>query len=155
MNETSASIAGREVADAVIAKFYPELIPEIQPVIQQPAPQSEEVPSQPPPFDFRAEMHTTRVVADELLQKGEILKAEAYMESRREFFWQNGYQIRRLNQAYFAFHGAYADQPGGAAGEDPVGPAVRLLRANSSTLRSFLDAISTMVSFSELLAVVE
>jgi hypothetical protein len=155
MNETTASIAGREIADAVIAKFYPALIPEIEPGLQQPAPQSEEVPLQPPPFDFRAEMHTTRVVADEFLKKGEILKAEAYMESRREFFWQNGYQIRRLNQAYFAFHGAYADQPGGAAGEDPVGPAVRLLRANSVTLRSFLDAISAMVSFSELLAVVE
>ena len=42
------------------------------------------------------------------------------MEARREIFWQNGYAIRKLNQAYFAFYGAYADIPGGPAGEDPV-----------------------------------
>ena len=49
------------------------------------------------------------------------------MEQRRQLFVENGYYIRKLNQAYFAFYGAYADVPGGAAGEDPVGPAVRAL----------------------------
>ena len=85
---------------------------------------------QPPPpvFDFRAEMHQTRVTADRLLAEGKIDQAETYMELRRRFLWDNGYHIRKLNQAYFAFYGAYADQPGGAAGEDPVGAAVRLLR---------------------------
>ncbi len=62
------------------------------------------------------------------LPQGKIDEAETYMEQRRQLFWQNGYLIRKLNQAYFAFHGAYADVPGGAAGEDPVGPAVRALR---------------------------
>ena len=45
--------------------------------------------------------------------------------------------MRKLNQAYFAFYGAYADQPGGAAGEDPVGPAVRALRERSQGLADF------------------
>ena len=67
-------------------------------------------------------MHKTRVHVDELLAEGKIDEAEAYMEQRRQIFVQNGYYIRRLNQAYFAFYGAYADVPGGAAGEDPVGP---------------------------------
>ena len=105
----------------------------------------------PPPFDFRAEMRTTRVRADELLAAGKIDEAEAYMEARRQFFWDNGYAIRKLNQAYFAFFGAYADVPGGAAGEDPVGPAVRALREQSASLADFLNAISWMNSYEDLL----
>ena len=103
------------------------------------------------PFDFRAEMHATRVRADDLLAAGKIDEAEAYMEARRQFFWDNGYAIRKLNQAYFAFFGAYADVPGGAAGEDPVGPAVRALREQSDSLADFLNTISWMNSFEDLL----
>jgi hypothetical protein len=103
-----------------------------------------------PTFDFRAEMRETRVTADKLLAEGKIEEAEAYMEARRQVFWQHGYLIRKLNQAYFAFHGAYADQPGGAAGEDPVGPAVRALRAQSASLADFLRTIARMTSFEQL-----
>jgi len=95
-------------------------------------------------------MHTTRVTVDALLADGKVDEAEAYMETRRQVFWNNGYLIRRLNQAYFAFHGAYADSPGGAAGEDPVGPAVRALRANSPNLAAFVNRISWMTSFDQL-----
>ena len=95
-------------------------------------------------------MHETRVTADELLAEGKIEEAEAYMEARREIFWQNGYAIRKLNQAYFAFYGAYADVPGGPAGEDPVGPAVRALRAQSDSLADFVNRISWMTSFEQL-----
>jgi hypothetical protein len=59
--------------------------------------------------------------------------------------------LRKLNQAYFAFYGAYADIPGGAAGEDPVGPAVRELRAESPTLAEFIYKISRMTSYDDLL----
>ena len=83
-------------------------------------------------------MRITRETADQMLAAGKIDEAEAYMEQRRQLFWDHGYQIRKLNQAYFAFHGAYADQPGGAAGEDPVGAAVRKLRAQ----KSFTDGVS-------------
>ena len=95
-------------------------------------------------------MHATRVRADQLLSEGKINEAETYMEARRRFFWDHGYQIRKLNQAYFAFYGAYADVPGGAAGSDPVGPAVRSLRAQSRSLSDFLNRISWMTSFAEL-----
>ena len=104
----------------------------------------------PPPFDFRAEMHETRVTADRLLAKGKIDEAESYMEKRRQVFWDNGYLLRKLNQAYFAFNGAYADVPGGAAGEDPVGPAVRKLREQSDSLADFINTIGFMTSFEEL-----
>jgi hypothetical protein len=95
-------------------------------------------------------MHETRVKADELLAKGKIDEAETYMEARRQFFWENGYLLRKLNQAYFAFYGAYADVPGGAAGEDPVGPAVRALREQSASLEDFINTISWMTSFEQL-----
>ena len=77
------------------------------------------------------------------------------MEARREIFWQNGYAIRKLNQAYFAFYGAYADVPGGPAGEDPVGPAVRALREQSDSLADFVKCIAWMTSFEELQAAVK
>jgi hypothetical protein len=155
MNEPTASIAGKEIGDAVLRKYYPEYAP----ALPEPAPAAEPSPNsnptptpepQPAMFDFRAEMHTTRVTVDALLAEEKIEEAERYMESRRKLFWENGYQIRRLNQAYFAFHGAYADTPGGAAGEDPVGPAVRALREQSPSLIAFVQKISRMNSFDQL-----
>lgn len=153
MNETTASIAGNEVGTYVLQKYYPEMLasspsPDVISLHQGLLPTNRF--DDPPPFDFRAEMHETRVKADELLAAGKIEEAEAYMEQRRQVFWQNGYLIRKLNQAYFAFHGAYADVPGGAAGEDPVGPAVRALREQSDSLEDFINTIAWMTSFEQL-----
>ena len=153
MNETTASIVGGEVGNYVLQNYYSEMLPTaFKPNLV--SFNDRLLPSNkldnPPPFDFRAEMHTTRVRVDELLAEGKIEEAEAYMEHRRQVFWQNGYLLRKLNQAYFAFHGAYADVPGGAAGEDPVGPAVRALRAKSASLADFVKTIAWMTSFEEL-----
>jgi hypothetical protein len=148
MNETAAAIAGREIGHIVVERFYPELLP------PPPPPEEEIEPGEPPPppvFDFREEMRETRVTADRLLAEGDITGAEDYMEERRKVFWENGYRLRKLNQAFFAFHGAYADQPGGPAGEDPVGEAVRKLFSESPSLASFLKRIAWMTSFEELL----
>jgi len=153
MNETTASIAGGEVGTYVIQKYYPEMLASSQSgsliLLDQAFLPSNRF-DDPPPFDFRAEMHETRVTADEMLAQGKIDEAEAYMETRRQLFWENGYLLRKLNQAYFAFHGAYADVPGGAAGEDPVGPAVRALREQSDSLEDFINTIAWMTSFEEL-----
>jgi hypothetical protein len=147
MNETTADIVGTEVGGALLQHYYPE-------VAAQYAMQVQVVSLSTGPvltgFDFRAEMHTTRVHVDELLAAGKVTQAEAYMDQRRQVFWDNGYPIRKLNQAYFAFYGAYADVPGGAAGEDPVGPAVRALRAQSSSLAAFLKTIAQMSTFKQL-----
>ncbi len=157
MNETTASIAGHEIAVLVLKRYYPELAAEyaVQ-TVSTSTWLSAGLPAAPAraDFNFNAEMHLTRVHADELLAGGKITEAEAYMEQRRQFFWQNGYAIRKLNQAYFAFYGAYADVPGGAAGEDPVGPAVRALREQSATLTDFLETIARMDSFGQLLEAV-
>ena len=152
MNETTASIAGDEIGKLVMQRYYPELLAQdsTSPQLVSHLTSSTNPDKAPASFDFRAEMHTTRVHVDELLAQGKIDEAEAYMDQRRQVFWDNGYPIRKLNQAYFAFNGAYADVPGGAAGEDPVGPAVRALRAQSSSLKDFLERISQMTSFAEL-----
>jgi len=156
INETTANIAGKEIRAALIQRYYPEFVPPPP----QPVAESSEasiVESELPIFDFRAEMHETRLHVDQLLTDGKIEEAEAYMEARRHIFVENGYPIRKLNQAYFAFHGAYADIPGGAAGvvEDPVGAAVRALRAQSLSLAAFVNRISWIWSFEQLQAVVE
>lgn len=162
MNETTASIAGDEIGALVIEEFYPEFKPAASfPMLRPGSTQGLELVSlsfdRPdpgtlvrPPFDFRAQMHETRINADALLAEGKIEEAEAYMEARRQVFLQNGYLLRKINQAYFAFHGAYADVPGGAAGEDPVGPAVRTLRAQSDSLKDFINTMAWMWSFEQL-----
>jgi hypothetical protein len=103
-------------------------------------------------FDFNKEMRTTRLTADALLAAGQIEEAEAYMEQRRKLFVQNGYGLRKLNQAYFAFHGAYNATPGGApaAGRDKIGPAVQALRKRSATLGDFLRAIAALTDAREI-----
>ena len=151
MNETAASIAGKEIGRALLEKYFPEMVPPPAP----PSPANPTPASEPPAFNFSKEMHTTRVKVDQLLAEGKIEEAEKYMEQRRQFFWENGYSIRKLNQAYFAFYGAYADEPLGPAGEDPVGAAVRALRAKSPSLAQFLFTISRMTSFEQLKQAVE
>lgn len=144
MNETTASIIGREVARQVLVRYYPDFVPEpVEPISEQP-------PEDPQAFNFRAEMHETRITADRLLAEGHIEQAEQYMQERRQFIWDNGYRIRKLNQAYFAFHGAYADEPGGAAGENPVGDAVRALWDRIESPAEFLWTMSWMSDFSDL-----
>lgn len=148
INETTASIMGTEIGHRVLARYYPDLLP---PPAEAPAPEEEAPapPPEPPAFDFRAEMHRTRVEVDQLLEEGRVEEAEAYMEARREVFWEHGYRIRRLNQAYFAFFGSYADEPG-AAGEDPVGPAVRQLYEQSANLDAFLTRVASITTMEEL-----
>jgi hypothetical protein len=153
MNETTASIAGKEIGMLVIESYYPELL---STGLTSPALISDKSQPVAPgsfrlPFDFRKEMHETRVTTDQYLLEGKVLDAEKYMEARRQIFWDNGYPLRKLNQAYFAFYGAYADIPGGPAGEDPVGPAVRKLREQSASLADFIFQISRMTSFEDLL----
>ena len=153
MNETTASLAGKELGRLILLKYYPDFVPpEAQPSQGEANPPEPTPPPDPEAFDFRAEMRTTRVAVDRLLAEGRILEAEDYMEARRQFFWQNGFPIRKINQAYFAFYGAYNDAPGGgAAGEDPVGPAVVAYRDRFADLSDFLRSIARVNSFEKLL----
>jgi hypothetical protein len=150
MNETTADICATEISQAVLQAYY-------QGSETAPAFTDKDIfavnyfrGQVQSKFDFSQEMHATRITVDELLAKGKVEEAEQLMENKRKQFWENGYQIRKINQAYFAFYGAYAEQSGGAAGNDPVGPAVHKLREKSANLSDFLNQISVMKSFEQL-----
>ncbi|MFO7740860.1 MAG: hypothetical protein R6X31_00965 [Anaerolineae bacterium] len=154
INETVASIVGKDVGRKVVARYYPQHLPPEPEPTPEPEEQEDNGPLQRPAFNFRLEMRETRIRVDKLLQEGKIEEAEAYMEQRRKIFVEHGYAIRKLNQAYFAFHGAYAAEPG-AAGEDPIGPAVQELFARSPDLQTFLNRIATVTTLRELETVLD
>ncbi len=158
INETVATIVGQEVGRKVVARYYPEhLPPEPGPILEprlEPEKPGEKEPTEealpdPSVFDFRMEMRETRIRVDNLLTAGKIEEAEAYMEMRRQMFVEQGYAIRKLNQAYFAFHGSYAAEPG-AAGDDPIGPAVRELFSRSPDLHTFVRQVAGVTTLTEL-----
>ena len=145
INETIASLFDQEIGTRMINRYYPEFAP--PPIILPPA--AETTPVEPPAFNYGAELAATRVRAEELLAMGDIEGAEAYMEERRLIFLQNGYGIRKLNQAYFAFYGAYGAVPG-AIGSDPTGPMLRDILAHTSSPRAFMEAVAPIASFANL-----
>ncbi len=150
INETTANLAGSEVGRRVMIRFYPAYVSLYTQAGRDPATVLPEGRQQA--FNYRKQMRETRLVVDYLLSIGEVERAENYMNERREFFWQNGYRIRKINQAYFAFYGSYNDTPGGgAAGDDPIGPAVQQLRKQSTSLKEFFDKIKQVTSFEELM----
>jgi hypothetical protein len=145
---------GNELGALLIETYYPELAPppaRFANILRRNAAPADNTPAAPS-FDFVATMHDTRVHVDALLAQGKIDTAERYMEAQRRLLWDHGYQIRKLNQAYFAFYGAYASAGGGAAGADPVGVAVKLLRRRSPSIAQFVNTMATFSTFEELQA---
>ncbi len=149
LNETAASLLGEWAGQEVILRYYTPYFERSKRLPNALKLTEEVTVANQAHFDFGAEMHITRVTVDQLLAEGKIEAAEAYMEERRRYFVANGYLLRRLNQAYFAFHGAYASAPG-AAGEDPIGPAVRLAWALSATPREFLRTLGPVTTLAAL-----
>jgi hypothetical protein len=98
-------------------------------------------------FDFGREMRGLRLEVDALLGEGRVDDAERVMDERRKVFVENGYSIRRINQAYFAFHGSYADTP---ASSDPIGPKMRSLRERAESLEAFLETAREFSSVDDL-----
>ncbi len=137
LNETTASLVGQEVSRKVIERFYPDWVNKLPPLDEHGQPQPDE------PSEFQLAMRTIRQHVDELLAAGKIDQAETYMESERQKLVSKGYNLRRLNQAYFAFHGSYALSPGSI---DPTGPQLRQLRARAAGLKAFLDRVGWLNS---------
>jgi len=130
INETVAGIVSQEIAAIIIQDYYPTT-------------SSVQATPTATAFDFNVAMQNIRRQVDTYLAAGQIDLAESYMEEQRQFLATKGYYIRKLNQAYFAFHGIYADSP---TSVDPLGDQLRQLRKNSPTLRDFLETISDTVS---------
>ena len=148
LNETVATIAGKELGDMAYSALTGSPVD---------SPPSEGSPSRtgdarPPEFDFREEMQETRRRVDRLLAAGEVDEAEEYMEERRKLFVAQGYLLRKLNQAYFAFHGTYAT---GAASVSPIGGQVQELRAKSGSLGDFLRTVAEFGTYEEFVGHLE
>jgi hypothetical protein len=132
-------MVGRELGDMLYAE-YP----------LQPTPGSSAGRAASPPasdIDFVAEMRDLRRQVEALLAQGQIDEAERLMEEKRRYLAVNGYYIRKLNQAYFAFHGSYADSAGSI---DPIGPKLESLRNESATLAEFVYRARDLTSEADL-----
>jgi hypothetical protein len=139
LNETVANMAGAELGDLMFAEY---------PLEPGPAASGARLASlSAPPIDFTAEMRDLRRQVEALLADGKIAEAEQLMERKREFLAANGYYIRKLNQAYFAFHGSYADSAGSI---DPIGPKLDQLRKQNATLKAFVERARTLTSEGDL-----
>lgn len=173
INETTAALFGQEVGRLALVKFYPDLAVRLSPPLN-PLPITwrgdlnttslsfawggavRSLWVQAVPFDFNREMDTTRRQVDALLAAGRVDEAEAYMEERRRLFVENGYVIRKLNQAFFAFYGGYqAGGTAGAGGSDPIGPAVLALRQSKPSLHDWIVTMRGITTREQLLAAVD
>ena len=142
MNETVADVIGKEIGAAVVKKYYPQFQSNNQTVQS-----NSQNASDQPVFNFNQEMQNIRKLVDQYLAAGKIDTAEIYMQQKQEYLAANGYYIRKLNQAYFAFYGTYADSP---AYENPIGTEIKQLRTKSASLKDFLNTVSSITSVKNL-----
>jgi hypothetical protein len=137
MNETLAGMVSEEIGSIVYEKYYSEFD------------ETSTNQTRDQEFDFNQEMREIRKTVDEFLARGEIEQAEEFMEQKRQHLASEGYYIRKLNQAYFAFHGTYADKP---AFINPIGLELKELRNRSASLKDFLNTAAAMTGRQDLKA---
>ena len=145
LNETFADVAGREIGDRAFEMLGGTIE---MPHSSDELPVETEVPSNGGGFDFGEEMRATRLHVDDLLAAGNVEEAEVFMEERRQFFVSNGFPIRKLNQAYFAFHGTYAESPSSVS---PIGDQLHEFRHLTPGLGTFIKNVSSVSDYDEFL----
>ena len=141
INETLADMFGRELG----ARVYSNLLgvpfeePE-RPVFVEPT--EEKVVG----FDFNSHLRETRLEVESLLSDGLVLEAENYMEKRKNEINSNGYNIRKINQAYFAFHGSYGSSPSSIS---PVANYLWDLREQTKTIGELVHIMEDISNYGE------
>lgn len=136
INETAAELVSRELGPRIAHELGLDVAPTGRPEAPRPA-----------TLQFRTMMRETRVELDQLLAAGRVEEAEVYLRARRLDFLAAGYEIRKLNQAYFAFYGSYGE---GAAGRSPIPGQLERLRAASGSPGAFLERVGRITSAAEL-----
>lgn len=138
VNETVAEVIGTELGNQVYSSLYPS--------------EQAQAGGAPSARDatFRSLMRETRTRVDQLLAAGHVDQAERYMDESRQRLESQGFYIRKLNQAYFAFYGSYTQDPS-AAGRTgaEISEGIQRLRERSASLSDFLWKLSGAGSYAE------
>ena len=142
LNETAADLVGVELGDTAFSRMGGDL--SVSPSRYLSGEERDPV--------FTRLMRETRLRVEELLAQGEIDEAEKYMKERWWLLRLGGYRLRKLNQAYFAFRGRYAEGP---ASLSPIGDQTRELRALLPSVGTFIKTISGVSSYQDFLATLE
>ena len=140
LNETAADVAGDELGSMVYEAITGE------PTAVTRHQEHEATHDHAETFNFFPEMRETRLRVDQLLEAEQIEEAEAYMEERRKVFVENGYLLRKLNQAYFAFHGSYGTSP---ASVSPIQDQIARVRAHASSVGEFVRTMSQFGTYED------
>ena len=132
INETVADIVAAEIDDLVFAAS-----PAVRPTETRNADRTE---SDEILFQLRFDV-------DRLLAAGEVDQAERLMDEVRLELTALGRDLRRINQAYFAFNGVYATS---AASSSPIGLLLQELRGAAASLADFLAKVRDVTGQTEL-----
>ena len=138
LNETTANLAGEQLT---------RLILERHPIEFADGEDGRAPPRPAPTVDFNNEMRQLRLAVDALLASGKVSEAESLMEEKRLYLNANGFELRKLNQAYFAFYGTYADNP---QSSNPIGPKAQKVWDLTQNVGVFLRLMREVESVAEL-----
>ena len=152
LNETVADLAAHEIGQPAYDRIQARMLGNEPPSFGRSLHLITASPPLDVDFDFNAEMRETRLNVDRMLAIGDVDGAEDYMESRREEFVAGGHPIRKLNQAFFAFYGTYAESP---ASSSPIGGQVRRLRELTPDLGAFMGLVSSVSNYDEFLTILQ
>jgi hypothetical protein len=116
--------------------------------VQLPAGEDGRAPAAPAPtVDYNKEMQSLRTQVDALLKDGKVSDAEKLMEEKRQYLADHGITIRKINQAYFAFYGTYADLP---QSSNPVGPKIEQVWEKTQDVGLFLKLMREVRTVDDL-----
>ncbi|MCY3918299.1 MAG: hypothetical protein OXG38_00655 [Chloroflexi bacterium] len=137
MNETVANMVGDEIAES-LQRAHPAVRPRELPTADR--------------TESDAVLAQLRRDVDALLAAGRIEDGEALMEATRLELVDLGRNFRRINQAFFAARGVYADT---AASSSPIGALLLALRGEADSLAAFIAIVREFDSLAELEAAVQ
>ncbi|MDX1535911.1 MAG: hypothetical protein R3346_04090 [Candidatus Spechtbacterales bacterium] len=142
IEETSAKIIGGELRDIIWERYYESYIKTSENETTTTAATDK--------INLAEELQKIRENVEDYLERGEVKKAEQYMNNRRDWLEENGHYIRKLNQAYFVFYGYYATNPAHRAANDGIGEKLIDLRMKSSSLQKFILTVKNLETLEDL-----
>ena len=136
LNETAADIAGDEIGDLAFSNFGGDLSDPGNKYLTN--------------TDYQSQVATilkeTRQKTEMLLEENKVTEAEAYMKSQWWRLKLSGYNIRKINQAFFAFRGNYATS---SSSTSPIGDELKEYRGFFSNSGSFIRSLSKIKNYDQ------